>query len=367
MSARCRTRHVLRLRGLAARPLPLPQPPYASSPRRRPRGVHGASDADDGVAGATRSCGRRLVGPVTPTTATLVVAVAPLLVTLARGGAFAVGGAIHAAPRPSAEVPEDLDGEEIALHQLKMEGEPLRQAVDAGERLPPSTKIHHAGGWGLDVDSRTTDPATSHAQSQRLRLFHLQHAHEGSREEEATARRPAQPDDELAGVVPEVNRREKRSRWRRRGRRVAPSASSPSASAPSTASSMTSPPPPSPYGWLRHHGCKGRRGALPSGDPRRHRRRTGVPFLHNSRREGTRSQREEEMKECGFPSPPFAPYKGAGWGLGRPAQPTKAEEGQATGADPLPRPASARFPASTAATPSAWRPRGKRAEPRRRV
>src|SRR3954465_10507041 len=71
--------------------------------------------------------------------------------------------------------------------------------------------------------------------------------------------------------------------------------------------------------------------------------------------------------ECGFLLPPSAPYKGAEWWLGRPAPPIKAEEGQATGADPLPRPASDRFPASTAATPSAWRPRGRRAEPRRQV
>src|SRR4051812_27221130 len=246
MSARSRRRCVLRLRGLTARPLPLPQPPYASRPRRRPRGVHGASDADDGVAGATWSCDRRLVGPVIPATTALVVAVAPLLVTLARGGAFAVGGAINAAPGPGAEVPEDLDGEEITLHQLKVEGEPLHQAVDPGKRLPPSAKIHHARGSGLDVDSRTTDPAAPHAQSQRLGLLLLQHAHEGSREAEATARRPAQPDDDLAGVVPKMNRREKGSRWRRRGRHAAPSASS--ASAPSTASSTTSPPPASPNG-----------------------------------------------------------------------------------------------------------------------
>src|SRR3954465_13253402 len=71
--------------------------------------------------------------------------------------------------------------------------------------------------------------------------------------------------------------------------------------------------------------------------------------------------------ECGFPLPPSAPYKGEEWGLGRPTRPIEVEEGQATGADPLPRPASARFPASTAAPPSAWRPRGGRAELRRRV
>src|SRR3954466_11982919 len=36
------------------------------------------------------------------------------------------------------------------------------------------------------------------------------------------------------------------------------------------------------------------------------------------------------MKECGFPTPPLAPYKGAGWGLSRPAQPIKTKEEQAT-------------------------------------
>ena len=138
---------VLRVDGLSARPLPLPQPPNASRPRRRPRGVQGAGDTDDGVAGAARSGARRLVGPAIPPPATLIVDVALLLVTLARGGAFAVGGAIHAALRLSAEAPEGLDGEEIALHQLKMEGKPLHRAVDMGERLPPSTKIHHTGGW----------------------------------------------------------------------------------------------------------------------------------------------------------------------------------------------------------------------------
>src|SRR3954471_900507 len=192
---------------------PPQQPPYAGRPRRRPRGVHGASDADDGVAGATQSCDRRLDGPVISATAPLVVAVAPLLVALARGGAFAVGGAVHAAPSPGAEVPEGLDGEEVIPHQLKVEGESRHQVVDPGERLPPSAKINHAGASGFDVDSRTTDPAAPHAQVQHLRLLHLQHARKRSGKAEAAARRPAQRDDELAGVILEVNSREQRSHW----------------------------------------------------------------------------------------------------------------------------------------------------------
>src|SRR4051812_12458949 len=131
-----------------------------------------------------------------------------------------------------------------------MEGEPLRQAVDPGEGLPPSAQIHHAGGSGFDVDSRPTDAAAPHAQVQHLRLLHLQHARKRSGKAETAARLPAQPDDELTRVVPEVNRRKERSRWWRRGQRAAPSASS--ASASSTTSTTTSPPPPSPNGRLRH-------------------------------------------------------------------------------------------------------------------
>src|SRR3954470_22399408 len=116
-----------------ARPLPSSAAPLRQPPKETTPGSFTEPDADDGVAGATRSCGRRLVGPVIPATAPLVVAVAPLLVTLARGGASAVGGAIFAAPSPDAEAPEGLDGEEVLPHQLKMEGEPLRQAVDPGE------------------------------------------------------------------------------------------------------------------------------------------------------------------------------------------------------------------------------------------
>ena len=107
---------VLRLDGLPSRPLPLPQPPNACRPRRRPREVQGAGNADDGVAGAARSGAQCLVGPVILPPATLIVAAAVLLATLARGGIFIVRRALHAAPYASPEVPEDLDGEEATLH-----------------------------------------------------------------------------------------------------------------------------------------------------------------------------------------------------------------------------------------------------------
>src|SRR3954463_13337778 len=58
-------------------------------------------------------------------------------------------------------------------------------------------------------------------------------------------------------------------------------------------------------------------------------------------------KRSEDEGVWVFVAPPLALYKGARWGLGRPAQPTKTQEEQATGTGLLPRPAMARFPAST--------------------
>ena len=64
-------------------------------------------------------------------------------------------------------------------------------------------------------------------------------------------------------------------------------------------------------------------------------------------------------EECGVPSPLPPPYKGAGSGLGRPARPIQPPEAQGIETDPLPQPATARFPASTACHPrrmkDAWR------------
>ena len=74
---------VLRLDGLAARPLPLPQPPYANRPRRRPREVQGDGNTDDGAAGAARCGARHLVRPVILPPADLVVVATVFLATLA--------------------------------------------------------------------------------------------------------------------------------------------------------------------------------------------------------------------------------------------------------------------------------------------
>ena len=65
------------------------------------------------------------------------------------------------------------------------------------------------------------------------------------------------------------------------------------------------------------------------------------------------------MEECGMPSPLPPLYKGTGFGLGRPARPIKTREAQGTKTDPLPQPATAWFPVSTACHPkrmdNTWR------------
>ena len=65
------------------------------------------------------------------------------------------------------------------------------------------------------------------------------------------------------------------------------------------------------------------------------------------------------MEECGMPSPLPPLYRGTGLRLGRPARPIQPLEAQGIRTDPLPQPATARFPASTACHPrrmkDAWR------------
>ena len=56
-------------------------------------------------------------------------------------------------------------------------------------------------------------------------------------------------------------------------------------------------------------------------------------------------------EECGTPPPLPPPYKGVGSGLGRPVRPIQPPEARGIGTDPLPQPATAWFPASTACHP----------------
>ena len=92
---------VLRVDGLAARPLPLPHPPDASRPGRRPREVQGAGPtpgktlpeerpgADAATAAPAQALGvRHLVGLIP------VICPAVLLITLARGSASIVSGPV---------------------------------------------------------------------------------------------------------------------------------------------------------------------------------------------------------------------------------------------------------------------------------
>ena len=64
-------------------------------------------------------------------------------------------------------------------------------------------------------------------------------------------------------------------------------------------------------------------------------------------------------EECGTPSPLPPLYKEVGTGLGRPARPIQPPKARGIRTDPLPQPATARFPASTACHPKrmkdAWR------------
>ena len=57
------------------------------------------------------------------------------------------------------------------------------------------------------------------------------------------------------------------------------------------------------------------------------------------------------MEECGMPSPLPPLYKGAGLGLSRPTRSIQTPEAQGIRTDPLPQPATARCPASTACHP----------------
>ena len=46
--------------------------------------------------------------------------------------------------------------------------EPLCQAVDASEGLPPAAKVHNVRGWEVDVGPCAAVPTAPHVQPQRM-------------------------------------------------------------------------------------------------------------------------------------------------------------------------------------------------------
>ena len=113
------------------------------------------------------------------------------------------------------KTPEDLDGEKATLHQLKMESEPLRQAVDMSKRLPSLTKIHHVRGGEIDINPRAAIPAAPHMQPQSLWRVELHLPSERSRETKTATHWPVQPDEEFAGLVSDMVLHWRWGRWRR--------------------------------------------------------------------------------------------------------------------------------------------------------
>jgi len=103
------------------------QPPKEATPRSSRSRPHREKGHAADAAATDTALGRRvrhLVGPVILSPATLVVAAAVLLVTLARGRFFVIGGVLHTALQSSPEVAKDLDGEEAILHYFEVENAP---------------------------------------------------------------------------------------------------------------------------------------------------------------------------------------------------------------------------------------------------
>ena len=101
---------------------------------------------------------------------------------------------------------------------------------------------------------------------------------------------------------------------------------------PSATVTSAWPPPTSTHGRLRRHGFLGRRGALSSRDPRRHRRSISVPSRHGRREEEAKMGGGGWRKTEGCHPSPSPPYKGARSGSGRLSQlvrPIKVAVGEA--------------------------------------
>ena len=70
------------------------------------------------------------------------------------------------------------------------------------ERLPSAAEVHDVRSREVDVDPRAAIPAAPHVQPEGLGWIELHLPSKWGREMEAAMRWPAQPNEELAKLVP---------------------------------------------------------------------------------------------------------------------------------------------------------------------
>src|SRR4051812_48840722 len=95
--------------------------------------------------------------------------------------------------------------------------------MDTSEHLPPTTGVHDPRSQEVNVDPRAPIPTTPHVQSEGLGRVTLHLPSEWGGKTKTATRRPAQPDEELTGLVSNMAFHWKRHHWRGRNRRAAPS------------------------------------------------------------------------------------------------------------------------------------------------
>src|SRR3954469_21313412 len=97
-------------------------------------------------------------------------------------------------------------------------------------------EVHDPRSREVDVDPRAPIPTTPHVQSEGLGRVTLHLPSKRGGKTKTATRRPAQPDEELAGLVSNMAFHRKRHHWQGRSRRAAPSSSSPSTTTSAPAS-----------------------------------------------------------------------------------------------------------------------------------
>ena len=177
------------------------------------------------------------------------------------------------------------------------------------------------------------------------------------------ARRPAQPDEELTRVIPNVALHGGRNCWRRRGRRAALSSSSPSA----TASPTTSPLPlplaaGSATAGAGEGGTRCRAATLAATVEGQ-----GFPLSMANRREEQKLKEKEDGRVRGAVPPLPLFIKGRGWGSTAPLGQSRRKRRREPGPTRRPNQRRLGFPPPPLATSNAWEARGERAGPKRRV